>query len=75
MNKVRRQQLKKWLEDLENIKNELERIAEDEQEYYDNIPENLQNSERATDSEAAIDQMNEAVSSLEDVICIIEEIM
>ena len=75
MNKVRRQQLRKWLQDLEEIKNELETICSDEQDYFDNMPENLQGSQRGMDSEEAIDQMNEAVSSIEDAISIIEEIV
>jgi chaperonin cofactor prefoldin len=75
MNKTRRQQLRKWLEDMENIKSELETICSDEQDYFDNMPENLQGSQRGCDSEEAIDQMNEAVSSLEDAISIIEEIV
>ena len=75
MNKTRRQQLRKWLEDMESIKSELENIVDDEQNYYDCIPENLQGSQRACDSEEAIEQMEEAVSSIEEVISIIEEIV
>jgi hypothetical protein len=75
MNKTRRQQLKKWLEEMEIIKSKLEAICSDEEEYFDNIPENLQSSERAGDSEEAIEQMNEAVFSIEDAISIIEEIV
>ena len=75
MNKTRRQQLRKWLEEMEETKGELESICSDEQENDDNIPENLERSERATETEAAINQMNEAVSSIEDVICIIEDIV
>lgn len=75
MNKTRRQQLRKWLEDMEKIKGELETICSDEQDYFDNMPENLQGSQRGMDAEEAIDQMNEAVSSIEDAISIIEEIV
>lgn len=75
MNKTRRQQLRKWLDDMENIKSELENICSDEQDYFDNIPENLQGSQRACDSEEVIEQMEEAVSSIEEAISIIEEIV
>ena len=75
MNKSRRQQLSKWLADIEEIKNELETICSDEQEYFDNMPENLQGSQRGCDSEEAIEQMEEAVSSIEEAISIIEEIV
>ena len=75
MNKTRRQQLRKWLEDMENIKGELETICSDEQDYYDNMPENLQGSQRGMDAEEAIEQMEEAVSSIEDAISVIEEMV
>lgn len=75
MNKVRRKQLSKWLDDIEAIKNELESICSDEQEYFDNMPENFQGGQRGMDAEGAIDQMNEAISSIEEVISIIEEIV
>lgn len=75
MNKTRRQQLRKWLQDLEVIKGELEKICTDEEYSFDNMPENLQGSQRGMDAEEAIDQMNEAVSSLEDAISIIEDIV
>lgn len=75
MNKTRRQQLRKWLEDMENIKSELETICSDEQDYFDNMPENLQGSQRGMDAEEAIEHIEEAVSSIEDAISIIEEIV
>lgn len=75
MNKARRQQLSKWLEDMENIKNELESICSDEQEYFDNMPENLQGSQRGMDAEEVIEKMEDAVSSIEEAIGIIEEIV
>ena len=75
MNKARRQQLSKWLEEMENIKSELETICSDEQDYFDNMPENLQGSQRGCDSEEYIEQMEEAVSSIEEAISIIEDIV
>jgi flagellar biosynthesis chaperone FliJ len=75
MNNARRKQLSKWLEDIEAIKSELEEICSDEQDYFDNMPENLQGGQRGMDAEEAIDQMNEAVSSIEEAISIIEEIV
>ena len=74
MNKNRRQQLNGLLDGLERIKDELEAVCEEEQDYFDNMPENLQGSIRGTESEEAIDAMNDAVSALEDVISTIESI-
>ena len=75
MNNNRRQQLRKLIERIESLKNELEMIASDEQDYFDNMPENLQGSMRGSDSEEAIDKMEDAVTSIEEAIEAIEEIL
>lgn len=76
MNKMRRKELAKVInmleevqnkEDLYLIINELEDIKDDEQDYYDNIPENLQYSQRAEDSEMSIDNMDVALDLLNEV--------
>lgn len=76
MNKARRKELSKVVSELNIIKdkdalydciNTLENIRDDEQDYYDNIPENLQYSQRAEDSEAAIDNMEEALELLNEL--------
>lgn len=54
-------------DDLYSCINTLENIKSDEECYYDNIPENLQYSRRAEDSEEAIDNMDEALNLLNDV--------
>ena len=73
MNKTRRKELSEVVralsavkdkDDLYSIINELDSIKDDEQDYYDNIPENLQYSQRAEDSEQAIDNMDEALDLL-----------
>lgn len=73
MNKARRKQLSevtralnavKDKDDLYLIINELDSIKDDEQDYFDNIPENLQYSQRAEDSEQAIDNLDEALNLL-----------
>lgn len=76
MNKGRRKELSGVIKELGKIQdkddlyaliNELECIKDDEQYYYDNIPENLQCSQRAEDSEEAIDNMEEALDLLNEV--------
>lgn len=73
MNKARRKELSKLSNELNIIRdkddlysciNTLESIKDDEQDYYDNIPENLQYSQRAEDSETAIDNLEEALDLL-----------
>ena len=68
MNKERRKQLREWKKRVDELKDELENILWDEQYYFDNIPENLQSSLRAQDSEEAIDLMEEAIDNIKDAI-------
>lgn len=44
MNKNRRQALKALMDQLEDIKSSIEEIQSEEEDYRDNIPENLQGS-------------------------------
>ena len=53
-------------EQLQNCLNELDRIMNDEQEYFDNMPENLQGSMRGIASEDAISSMEEALDAMND---------
>lgn len=75
MNKTRRQQLKKWLKEIEVIKGELESICSDEEEAFDNMPEGVQGSANGMNSEEAIDKMNDAVAAIEEAVECIEEIV
>ena len=68
MNKVRRTSLRKLVIKLHEINDELESICSDEEEYFENIPENLKCSERANESE-------EAISLLQDTSLLIEEVI
>lgn len=75
MNKMRRKELVDLVKELRAFQdkddiytaiNTLENIRDDEENYYDNIPENLQSGQRAYDSEEAIDKMNDALDLLND---------
>ena len=75
MNKNRRKELMAWVKKAdawatqgEDLRSELECICSDEQEYFDNMPENLQGSMRGMDAEEAIAAMNEAIASLDNAI-------
>lgn len=73
MNNPRR----KALQDLYNIileaKEKLETVRDEEDEYKENIPENLQGSERYERAEAAVDSLADAIYSLEEALDSIEE--
>ena len=73
MNKVRRLGLEKIIEALESIKEELSVLAKEEEEYRDNIPENLQTSERYEKAEAACDSLSDADASIDEAIDFIME--
>lgn len=73
MNKDRRNQIAEVaakLSDLEalrdEIKDALEAIRDEEQEYFDNMPEGLQQSDRGYAAEEAVNQLEEAVGVLDD---------
>lgn len=57
MNNTRRKSLRALMDRLEDIKSELEEIQSEEEDYRDNIPENLQGSERYEKAEDAISNM------------------
>jgi len=68
MNKTRRSQLKEAIKLLEHAMSVISATADEEQEAFDNIPENLQDDERG-------EQMQDYISSLEDMSFSIEELM
>lgn len=68
MNKQRRQKIRDVKKEIENCKENLQKILDEEQDYFDNIPENLQGSMRGSDSEDAIDTMENCIEDLENII-------
>ena len=68
MNKQRRNEIKNLSQRLRQINSGLQKVLDDEQDYYDNIPENLQTSSRADDYEEAIDQLTEVIEEIEELI-------
>ena len=72
MNKYRRKELSTLLTTLEEVKGTLETLKEEEEEYRDNMPENLWGSERYEKAEEAISNMEDAINSLEDAISSID---
>ena len=80
MNKVRRSELRKWIAEVNNLlsqgevlKDKLENICFEEENYFDNMPENLQGSMRGMTSEEAIDNMNEGIEYIDNAIAKIEK--
>ena len=72
MNKVRRKALDEVISKIEEAKELLENLQAEEEEYRDNMPENLQGSERYEAADAAVDNMSSAVDALDEAISSIE---
>ena len=68
MNNIRRKQIQEIIDKLEDTKNLLENVMNDEQEYYDNMPENLQGSIRGMEAEEYIDKFNDAIDSIDEAL-------
>lgn len=74
MNKERRAAIAKaisLIEDAEGkiaeAKSMLEEARDDEQDYYDNMPESFQGGEKGIAAEAAISDIEDAITQLEDM--------
>lgn len=65
MNKARRKQIEEAIEALSVIKEMIENITADEQEYFDNMPEGIQGSEKGEISEGYISNLESAFESIE----------
>lgn len=75
MNKLRRKniqevidKLKSLQNDLESLESDVESIQDEEIEYRDNMPENLQGSERYEQADNACDSLETAKDGLSDLI-------
>lgn len=74
MNKERRNRISVVNSRLNVLAEELEHIKEEEGYYYDNIPENLQGSMRAEESEDIIDILDEVTEHIREVVGQLREI-
>lgn len=75
MNKSRRKSLQNIIDQLEELRSSLEDIQAEEEEYRDNMPENMQSSEKYEKADAACDSLSYALDDLAEVISNIESAM
>ncbi|MDR1329557.1 MAG: hypothetical protein LBK23_08165 [Oscillospiraceae bacterium] len=66
MNNSRRKLLSELKKVIDDLIEDITVVQTDEEDYRDNIPENLQNSEKYATSEAAISEMQFAIDYLQD---------
>ena len=68
MNNSRRKELEKAVNLLEEAQSIIENCRDEEQDYLDNMPENLQSSEKHDMAEEAVNNLESACEYLSDVI-------
>lgn len=74
MNKKRKTEVTRIIGNLRQSLEDLEGVQGDEESALDNIPENLQGSQRYEDTEEALERIDDAVSSVQDAIENLEDI-
>lgn len=68
MNKIRRKELSEIIDRIQAITNDLENILSEEEDYRDNMPENLQSSEKYETSDNACSFMQDAIDNLNEAM-------
>jgi hypothetical protein len=75
MNKARREQIETIVSKLYSIQEDIDSIAQDERDAFDNLPEGLQYSEKGEDMETNADDLEQASSDIEDIIDLLHDIV
>lgn len=73
MNNKQRQQILKWIEDIQGIRCGIEDMRDTEETKYDNLPEGLQESERGDQMQHCIESLECAIESINDAIAYLDE--
>ena len=73
MNKARRQSITNVVTGLHEFAGLLESLKDEEQEYYDNMPEGFQNGDKGEQAQAAIDALDQACDNLQNTIDSLED--
>ena len=68
MNNARRKQIEKLTAQIEEIKETIESLRDEEQDTFDNLPESLQGGERGEKMESAIDALDYAADDLQECL-------
>lgn len=68
MNKDRRKRIEAQRDKLDEIRAELETIRDEEQDYYDNMPESIQSGTKGQAAEASVEVLDDAISSIQEAM-------
>lgn len=74
MNAQGRKEIAKYIASLNEIKDKLVSMKDDEENKFDNMPEGLQESERGEAMQEAIEQLETACDNLDEAISALQEI-
>lgn len=75
MNAARRKNLKEILAKLSEVRSDLEAIASEERDAFDNLPQGLQEGDRGQAMDAAATALEDAFSELETMESTLEELL
>lgn len=68
MNNTRRKHLRELIEKTEGIKQDIEELRTEEEEYYNNMPSPVQDGEKGDRAQTVIEYLDEAMTAAGDVI-------
>ncbi len=68
MNKARRKQIDELAQRMQELLSDIEAVKDEEQDYFDNMPENMLSGEKASASEEALSTLEDAVSNAESAL-------
>ena len=74
MNNTRRSRLRQAADHLETAKQIVSGVCDEEQDAMDNMPENLQGSDRYSDMENAVSMMEDAVDGIDTALSSLSDI-
>ena len=60
-----RGEVEQLAEQLDSVKTQLEDLRDEEQEYFDNMPESLQGGEKGDAAQEAVNQLDSAIDALD----------
>lgn len=73
MNKQRRKELDRIIEDIDSLKERVDELYSEEEEYKENMPENMHCGDKYYASEEAIESMQSCIESLDEAVSYLQE--
>lgn len=68
MNKARRAAIEALRQRLDDIIGEVETLKDEEQEYFDNMPENMQQADKGQAAETAVEALTDACETINSAV-------